>query len=505
MSNNETAEPKAMFSKSLGSGVRSILGGGGRTYYVLEHRTHSKKHKAGDVSEIIVDYIELGRDGKCQVRFGDDMPTVSRRHAAIVKEGDRWVVKNLSSVNQTLINNRPVSRQWFLESGDELQLSAEGPKMGFIVPQNNTLASLGLSRRLSLFRQQALQPYKTAIAILAVLLMLGTAAGGYGIYTMMHKVDLAETRLEEVDEELTRFRDLTQHEADSLKQQLAENERLRRRMESRMTEMEGTMTRMSESRADSASANPSSSVSDDDFTLLYPSVYQVYFQKFTIAYEGETSEETVNSPIGSAFLLSDGRFVTARHVVEPWSYADESDHELLYINALVQMGAVVTARFKAISPSGTSFSFTNNDVLVDRSRDQTRSFTDEEGTRLLVRLAPLGSTDWARIQTSYTGGLRFNAELSNNLRQRTQLDVLGYPLGMAARSGGNISPIYGSCTVGATGLQNGIIVISARNFEQGNSGGPVFIEKDGKHYVVGIISAGTGDGIGFIVPISTVR
>jgi pSer/pThr/pTyr-binding forkhead associated (FHA) protein/V8-like Glu-specific endopeptidase len=500
MKNQPTAKQKNQFSKSLGSGVKSLFGGGGRTFYVLEHRTHSQKHKAGEVQEIIVDYVELGRNPKCQIRFGDDMPTVSRRHAAIAKENEQWIIKNLGSVNQTIVNGRPVAKQWFLQNGDELQLSADGPKIGFIVPQNNTTASLGLSKRLSLFRKQALRPYKTAISVLSIVFVIAMAGLAYGIWD-------ANQKTQDIRKEFAQLEELNQQEADSLKQQIAQNERLRGQMENKLRELEGSMARISErnaTNAASANQNPSEEA-NINFAALYPGVYQIILDEFTITFEGETYREDNSVTFGSGFLLNDGRFVTARHVVEPWYYAQEDDAELLNYNALVQMGAAIKAKYKAVSPSGTSFTFTNQEVTVDRSQDRTVNFINESGERLMLKIAPIGPTDWARLNTNHTNGLDFDARTCDNLSMRTKLDVLGYPLGMTARSGSNISPIYGSCVVSADGLQDGIILISDRNFEHGNSGGPVFLEKNGKHVVVGIISAGTGDGIGFIVPVSAVR
>ena len=81
--------------------------------------------------------------------------------------------------------------------------------------------------------------------------------------------------------------------------------------------------------------------------------------------------------------------------------------------------------------------------------------------------------------------------------------MLGYPKGYVTD---NIKAIQGSCVVGADGLDNGYIVITGRNFEHGNSGGPALrVLPNGKLEVVGIISAGYGETVGFIVPIANVR
>lgn len=174
-----TTKPyKNTLSGSVGAGMGSIFAPGGKKYYILEHKVSSKYHRAGECQEIIVDNITLGRDSHCQVRFDESFKTVSRRHAAIVKDGDMWKLVQISQTNSTFLNGRPIKTEWYLQNGDEIQLSVNGPKLGFIIPtgKKSTVGSIGLTRRLSLFRQQALRPYKTAITVLSCILVL--AVGG---------------------------------------------------------------------------------------------------------------------------------------------------------------------------------------------------------------------------------------------------------------------------------------------------------------------------------------
>lgn len=155
----------------------AIFNASGRSYYILEHKTESKYHHAGESQKIIVDQIELGRDSSCQVRFDESFETVSRRHAAIVKEGNDYKLIPLSQTNTTLINGQVVTGEWHLTSGDEIRLSSKGPLLGFIVPQGeqSLVKSIGFTERLNLFRKQALRPYKTALWILAIVLILAVA------------------------------------------------------------------------------------------------------------------------------------------------------------------------------------------------------------------------------------------------------------------------------------------------------------------------------------------
>lgn len=131
----QTTKPyKNTFSGSVGAGMGSIFAPGGKKYYILEHKVSSKYHRAGECQEIIVDNITLGRDSHCQVRFDESFKTVSRRHAAIVREGDTWKLVQISQTNSTFLNGRPIKTEWYLQNGDEIQLSVNGPKLGFIIP-----------------------------------------------------------------------------------------------------------------------------------------------------------------------------------------------------------------------------------------------------------------------------------------------------------------------------------------------------------------------------------
>ena len=204
---------KRTVAGSVGAGVAAVFNANGRQYYILEHKTESLYHHAGESQKIIVDQVELGRDSACQVRFDESFETVSRRHAAIVKEGENWKIIPLSQTNSTLVNGQPISNETILSSGDEIRLSSRGPLMGFIVPQGkqSLVSSIGMTERLNLFRQQALAPYKRALWILAILFIL--AIGGLVAWNLLQaqkfdeelqqkqeQIELVNKSLDESDE-----------------------------------------------------------------------------------------------------------------------------------------------------------------------------------------------------------------------------------------------------------------------------------------------------------------
>jgi len=181
---------------SVGAGVGAIFNGSGRTYYILEHKTSSKYHSAGESQKIIIDQIEIGRDASCQVRYDESFDTVSRKHAAIVRDGNNWQLVHLSTSNPTLVNGRPIQGSYYLQSGDEIQFSVNGPRLGFIQPQGKQAltSSIKLPERMNLFRQQALRPYRRAIWALSALLLL--AILGFGAWNYKLSLDNKELRQE---------------------------------------------------------------------------------------------------------------------------------------------------------------------------------------------------------------------------------------------------------------------------------------------------------------------
>lgn len=170
-------------SGTIGTGMSSLLGGTSN-YYILEHKVSSKFHKAGESQEIIVGYAEIGRDKSCAIRFDESFETVSRHHAAIIKDGDNWELVQLSKTNSTLLNGNTIKNEWYLQNGDEIQLSINGPKLGFIIPNASEKGnSLKLTHRLKLFKEQALRPYRSMLIIIGVILFLIIGGGvGYGIH-----------------------------------------------------------------------------------------------------------------------------------------------------------------------------------------------------------------------------------------------------------------------------------------------------------------------------------
>jgi len=366
---------KRTVSGSIGAGISAVFNGSDRRFFILEHKTQSAFHKLGESQKIIVDQVELGRAATCQVRFDESFDTVSRRHAAIVKDGDGWKIINLSQTNHTYVNGAPVT-ETRLNNGDEIRLSSNGPVLGFIVPQGarSMVNSIGLTERMNLFRQQALRPYKTAIAVLGVLLVLGVGTLSYfnvrtnkaladqiAISSDLQgqladaagqmndiQVEMADKDAEiiKVKEELENNKSMTIEQIADANKKLAVISAEKKKLANQYSDIQKEMQKVSDQLAgmeqtpmtavptvadfeiptsipEVSSSSKSSKFSDIDECI--PAVYHISMDYITVYDQNGGNQlfqlDTKTNIIGgTGFILNNGTFVTARRVVQPWFY-----------------------------------------------------------------------------------------------------------------------------------------------------------------------------------------
>lgn len=493
---------KRSLSGSVGAGLNSIFGNGGKTYYVLEHKVSSRYHKAGEAQEIIVDQIEIGRDSKCAVQFDESFKTVSRQHAAIVRDGQNWKLVQLSHTNKTFLNGHPVEKEWYLQNGDEIQLSVNGPKLGFIIPSGNksTVGSIGLSRRLSLFRQQALKPYKTTMSIMAATIALLIVGGVWmGVFYNRQLNDMNAI----LDNYRQNLANVTKQN-NELARLIAIQDSINRAMEKQNKELAKKVVSLSQNAPQNIKAM---------IDYAEPSVYYIVTKTY-LRYGGK--EEFVYSSRATGFLLSDGTFVTARHCVENW----------LYENITFKANALPTtypndfktySKIYAVNCRGDVLNLSSEDFVINRRLDKFVNWMADDGKEYTSRLLyyiedpetgkalygttkQMSSTDWAYAKRDINGNplpkgtLNMDGAMSENLASGVEVHALGFPAGLGVgdskAKNEMIEPIYTSMRVARSGLNKAGMIMVSQGTAHGNSGGPVSVVKDGKFCVIGIVSQG---------------
>lgn len=85
----------------------------------------------GEIQDYFEPVISMGRHPDCQLVFPKECTAISRKHAEIIREGDRFKFID-SSANGTLVNGK-AAKELFLKDGDVLIFGGEGgPKVSFL-------------------------------------------------------------------------------------------------------------------------------------------------------------------------------------------------------------------------------------------------------------------------------------------------------------------------------------------------------------------------------------
>ncbi|MBI9090636.1 MAG: FHA domain-containing protein [Desulfobacterium sp.] len=94
----------------------------------------------GTIQEFSEPAIEIGRHPSCHLSFPRELAVISRRHASIKREGNRFEVLD-TSTNGTFLNGQRVSRG-FLKDGDVLMFTEGGPKVSFLTRMEEGVPSV---------------------------------------------------------------------------------------------------------------------------------------------------------------------------------------------------------------------------------------------------------------------------------------------------------------------------------------------------------------------------
>jgi len=478
-------------TQTIGAGFKA-LGGASMAAYTLEFLTQSGSRRPGTTETIVVPHAEMGRDRTCAIRFDASEKTVSRKHASISSEGGQYYITPLSQTNQTFVNGAAINGRVPLTNGSEIQLSSSGPRMRFLASQTKT-STMRLTQRMQMFASQSLRPYRRAVITLSIVFVIAIGAMGYFLYQSNEELGVAQKQIAQQLEEQKKNKEAQK----VLNDNLAKVNK----------DLAATTKKLAEESDRNSQIMQQVELSKNIKKMLddyEDDVYYLHMSKLVYRFNGDVHTYK-NLGSGTGFLLDDGRFVTALHCVHPW-YFDTSDESYNILNALKTQGEIVELTLVATSPSGKQMTFSSNDFNYNEAGLETRTY-EIDGDKYLVRVNTKNTwkNDWAWVQTQKKGKIKADASFSRNMEANDHIYVMGYTFGMSEQPEYGLKPLHSEMTVAQDGNTNGLIKVSGRSFDHGNSGGPAFaVNKDGKLVCVGIISNGR-EVVGGVVPIGNLR
>lgn len=222
------------------------------------------------------------------------------------------------------------------------------------------------------------------------------------------------------------------------------------------------------------------------------------------------------SPVGTAFLTTNGTLITARHCIEYWIGENVDDmmsiRELDDIRTWAVMAETFTYTYEQNDPKQllrvffsihtaneadkTIFTFSSTDscVHINRFYDGHKEFGDYENLYYWRTIQPTPNapnrelSDIVSIDVDTTGTIVLaDSTVITKLNQSTKVGILGLPANLTGRhlrfASGNITENRSDTTV----VPNPNIQFDA-NIAKGFSGGPVFVKSEGKIVAVGVVS-----------------
>jgi len=97
---------------------------------IVVQMVHIQGPLKGEIQEFSESLISVGRHPSCHLRFPADLTIMSRKHAEIVREGNRFKLTD-HSTNGTFVNGKRL-REAYLKAGDVLTFAEGGPKVSFL-------------------------------------------------------------------------------------------------------------------------------------------------------------------------------------------------------------------------------------------------------------------------------------------------------------------------------------------------------------------------------------
>lgn len=97
---------------------------------IMTQLVHLDGPRRGQIDEFRKDAITIGRDPTSDVILPADLRIISRHHAELTREGNRFKLITRGR-NQCLLNGQYVDQAW-LKNGDVITLAEGGPKLSFL-------------------------------------------------------------------------------------------------------------------------------------------------------------------------------------------------------------------------------------------------------------------------------------------------------------------------------------------------------------------------------------
>lgn len=235
---------------------------------------------------------------------------------------------------------------------------------------------------------------------------------------------------------------------------------------------------------------------------LTSSLFQIRCQQVLLqSLQGDTyvtlDSLPAESHVGTGFLSSDGRFITARHVAEPWMNPVDTlftEWSVLVENANRKArkdSLRLITRLMATCPDGTVFSFQTDSAHINRSRDRLYNAGTRQRPRWRRSIVgvyrnfecELGDVAWFSVPGK--GQVKLADERQFSAMKRGQgLLFIGCRTGRDGRLG--LNPTIGRLKQAPQWTPG--CIFHESNFDNGDSGGPVLARIRGRIVAVGIIS-----------------
>lgn len=479
----------------------TILTGGNVPSYTLEYLSPAKKKEVGDFETIVIPYIEIGRSESCTIQYGNDNPTVSRKHAAIERRDNIYFLIQLSSTNPTLINGITVEKEARLNNSDEIQLSIEGPRLRFNITPAGT-SNLGFTKKINLVISQASKPYKRALNFLIVIFVLVCLTGAWFIYSQHKQLKILVAANEEL--KIKRQQDSLAYLQEMNKNTTALSD-MKQGNRKYLDEINKLNTQIK------LLAEKPKYKDTEIYQAVQDNIYYLQVEEIKLVFPNRSSGNINKSWMGTAFLCKDGKLVTARHCIQAWRFSDNDT--LGYINYCENNGGEVLIKYKAISSKDTIEFFYDDVVMEDN--DIVIPYLQDNRAAGNIKRSPSRDfkSDWAYVTTDKlsVSNITYDKKLSTGLEAGEKLYIFGYSLALIGPDKNSVKSLFSESKVAQSGVSSdGVITITDRNYEPGSSGGPVLVINNDSIKCIGIISfsmyhEGINTSIGGIVPIANIR